>query len=170
MSRTRSALRIVSEPLTAEAFAPFGEVIAAGAGERLLINDGTTERFNDLAEIDVSAEGGRPIVNIFRAQPRALPLAVRMVERHPLGSQTFVPLGPAPFLVLVAPPGDQVKPADLRAFLTVPGQGVNYRRGTWHHPLIALDAVSEFLVIDRRGPGENCDEVRFDEAEILLIP
>jgi ureidoglycolate lyase len=163
-----AARTIRPEPLTPEAFAPFGEVIAAGAGERLLINDGTTERFNDLAEIDVSTQGGRPILNIFRAQPRTLPLSIRMVERHPLGSQTFVPLGPAPFLVLVAPPGDTVTPADLRAFRTTPGQGVNYRRGTWHHPLIALIEVSDFLVIDRAGTGENCDEVRFDEADILL--
>jgi ureidoglycolate lyase len=168
MSGTMTTLTIRPEPLTPEAFAPFGEVIAAGAGERLMINEGTTERFNDLAEIDVTAEGGRPIVNIFRAQPRALPLPIHMVERHPLGSQTFVPLGPAPFLVLVAPPGKTVTPADLRAFRTAPGQGVNYRRGTWHHPLIALDQVSEFLVIDRGGPGENCDEVRFEDVEILL--
>jgi ureidoglycolate lyase len=168
MSETKSMLTIKAEPLTAAAFAPFGELIAAGAGERLLINDGTTERFNDLAEIDVGAGGGRPIVNIFRAQPRDLPLPVRLVERHPLGSQTFVPLGPAPFLVLVAPPGERVTPADLRAFKTAPGQGVNYHRGVWHHPLIALDAVSEFLVIDRGGPGENCDELRFEDVEILL--
>jgi len=79
-----------------------------------------------------------------------------------------MPLGPAPFLVLVAPPGDTVKPADLRAFKTAPGQGVNYRRGVWHHPLIALNEVSDFLVIDRGGAGENCDEVHFGEAEILL--
>jgi len=163
-----TAVTIRPVPLTPDAFAPFGEVIAAGWGERLLINDGTTERFNNLAEIDVSAEGGRPIVNIFRAQPRVLPLPVRMVERHPLGSQTFVPLGPAPFLVLVAPPGDTVTPADLRAFKTAPGQGVNYRRGIWHHPLIALNEVSDFLVIDRAGPGGNCDEVRFEGIEVIL--
>jgi ureidoglycolate lyase len=168
MSRTVSALTLKAEPLTAEAFAPFGEVIEAGAGQRLLINDGTTERFNDLAAIDVDTQGGRPIVNIFRAKPRALPMPVLLVERHPLGSQTFVPLGPAPFLVLVAPPGETVTPADLRAFKTAPHQGVNYRRGTWHHPLIAHETVSEFLVIDRGGPGENCDEVRFEDAEIIL--
>ena len=168
VNKTMRGLTIRPEPLTPEAFAPFGEVIEAGTGERLMINEGTTERFNDLAEIDVNAEGGQPIINIFRAQPRALPLPILMVERHPLGSQTFVPLGPAPFLVLVAPPGDTVTASDLRAFKTAPGQGVNYRRGTWHHPLIALDQVSEFLVIDRGGPGENCDELRFDGAEIFL--
>lgn len=168
MSKTVSTLTIRPEPLTAAAFAPFGEVIEASAGERLMINEGTTERFNDLAAIDVSAEGGQPILNIFRAQPRTLPMPVRMVERHPLGTQTFVPLGPAAFLVLVAPPGERVTPADLRAFRTAPGQGVNYRRGTWHHPLIALDQVSEFLVIDRGGAGANCDEIRFEDVEILL--
>jgi ureidoglycolate lyase len=164
-----SALTLKSAPLTAEAFAPFGEVIEAGAGQRLVINEGTTERFNDLAAIDVAAEGGRPIVNIFRAQPRQLPLAIRMVERHPLGSQTFMPLGAAPFLVLVAPPGDAVTPADLRAFRTAGRQGVNFRRGVWHHPLIALGEVSEFLVIDRGGAGENCDEIYFDEGEEINL-
>ena len=94
--------------------------------------------------------------------------AVRMVERHPLGSQAFVPLGPTPFLLLVAPPGDTVGPDDLRAFRTAPGQGVNYARGTWHHPLIAIETVSPFLVIDRIGDDENCDEIRFDKTEIIL--
>jgi len=163
-----SAHTIKAEPLTAEAFAPFGDVIAAGGGERMMINDGTSERFNDIARIDVSAEGGRPNLSFVRAQPRELPLAVRMVERHPLGSQAFMPLGSAPFLVLVAPAGDNVSATDLRAFRTAPGQGINYHRGVWHHPLIALEEVSEFLVIDRGGVGDNCDEIRFGDDEIVL--
>ncbi|MDH3236652.1 MAG: ureidoglycolate lyase [Alphaproteobacteria bacterium] len=163
-----TALTITAEPLTAEAFAPFGDVIAAGGGERMMINDGTSERFNDLARIDVSAEGGRPNLSFVRAQPRELPIAVRMVERHPLGSQAFMPLGPASFLVLVAPAGEQVVADDLRAFRTAPRQGINYHRGVWHHPLIALDDVSEFLVIDRGGAGENCDELFLDGDEIIL--
>ncbi|HUT50731.1 MAG TPA: ureidoglycolate lyase [Alphaproteobacteria bacterium] len=164
-----SARTIKSEPLTVEAFAPFGDVIAAGGGERMMINDGTSERFNDIARIDVGAEGGRPNLSFVHAQPRALPLTVRMVERHPLGSQAFMPLGPTPFLVLVAPAGDQVTAADLRAFRTAPGQGINYRRGVWHHPLIALERVSEFIVIDRGGEGENCDEIVFGDDEIVLV-
>jgi len=168
MSKNSITHTITPEPLTPAAFAPYGDVIAPGGGERMLINEGTSERFSDLARIDVSAEGGRPNLSYVRAQPRSLPLAVRMVERHPLGSQAFVPLGPTPFLVLVAAPGEAVTPADLLAFRTAPGQGINYRRGVWHHPLIALDEVSPFLVIDRGGPGENCDEMYFEGTEILL--
>jgi ureidoglycolate lyase len=163
-----SVLTIRPVPLTPEAFAPFGEVIAAGLGTHITINDGTSERYSDLAQIDVDAEGGRANVSYVRAQPRDLPLAVRMVERHPLGSQAFMPLSETPFLLLVAPPGETVRPGDLRAFKSAPGQGVNYRRGTWHHPLIAIETVSPFLVLDRIGNDENCDEVWFEDAEILL--
>lgn len=143
------------EALTAAAFAPFGDVIEAGsARDAYAINDGTTQRFHDLARIDVG-DDGRAIVSLFRAQPRVLPIVIGMLERHPLGSQAFVPLDPAlRYLVVVAD-----DPARPRAFLAAAGQGVNYRRGTWHHPLLALDRVSDFLVIDRAGPGANCDEV-----------
>ncbi len=155
------------EPLTAEAFAPFGEVIETQGAEHYPINEGTSERFHDLAEIDV--EGGRALLNLFRGQPRDLPLAIRMMERHPLGSQAFVPLGAHSWMIVVAPAGDPPGPADLRAFLAQPGQGVNYRRGVWHHPLIALEAVSDFLVIDRGGPGANCDEHSLAGMEEVLL-
>jgi ureidoglycolate lyase len=149
-------LRLRVEPLTRAAFAPFGEVIeAAAATDRYAINSGTTERFHDLARIDASREDGRPVLSIFRAQPRQLPFTVTMLERHPLGSQAFVPLSRLPYLVVVA--ADPA--AEPRAFLARDGQGVNYHAGTWHHPLLALEAVSDFLVIDRAGPGNNCDEV-----------
>jgi ureidoglycolate lyase len=91
-----------------------------------------------------------------------------MVERHPLSSQAFLPLAPTPFLVVVAPPGHTPDPGDLRAFVTRGQQGVNYARGTWHHPLIAFGRPGDFLVVDRGGDGENCDEVLFDTVEILL--
>lgn len=148
------------EALTREAFAPFGDVIeAASAAQTYAINAGTTTRFHDLARIDADRDGGRPVVSLFRAQPRELPFAITQLERHPLGSQAFVPLSQRPYLVVVAedPAGTP------RAFLARDGQGVNYRAGTWHHPLLALDEVSDFLVIDRAGPGNNCDEV-----ELLL--
>lgn len=144
------------EPLTREAFAPFGDVIeAASAARTYAINAGTTTRFHDLASIDTEREGGRPLLSLFRAQPRELPFAVTMLERHPLGSQAFVPVSKQPYLVVVAEAPDAVP----RAFLARDGQGVNYRAGTWHHPLLALGEVSDFLVIDRGGPGNNCDEV-----------
>ena len=115
------------------------------------------------------AIGNGPLVNIFQGQPWALPLKVRMLERHPLSSQAFVPLGRRPFLVVVAPPGDRPQPGQVRAFLAENGQGVNYRRGVWHHPLVALDEITDFLVIDRGGKGENCDEVNFPEGADALV-
>lgn len=144
------------EALTREAFAAFGDVIEpASAAQTYAINTGTTTRFHDLARIDTDRDGGRPVLSLFRAQPRELPFAITQLERHPLGSQAFVPLSQRPYLVVVAedPAGTP------RAFLASNGQGVNYRAGTWHHPLLALDEVSDFLVIDRAGPGNNCDEV-----------
>ena len=149
------------EPLTRAAFRPFGDVVEAAGAAQFEINEGAAIRFHDLARIDVAAEGGRPLVNIFRARPLPLPLTVAMVEKHPLGSQAFIPLAPAPFLVVVAPPGDAVRPAGLRAFLAAAGQGVNYAPGVWHHPVIALDRPTDFLVIDRGGPGANLAEFFF---------
>jgi ureidoglycolate lyase len=160
-------IALTVEPLTREGFAPFGDVIAAeGAQQAYAINSGTTQRFHDLAEIDTTRDGGRTIVSLFRAQPRELPFVVTMLERHPLGSQAFVPLSARPYLVVVATDPS----ATPRAFLARDGQGVNYRPGTWHHPLLALDAVSDFLVIDRAGPGNNCDEVELAETYKLNHP
>lgn len=161
--------KITPAPLTAEAFAPFGEVIdlvAARGAER--INEGHTLAFRDLARIDVGAEGGRPRLSLYRTTPKAPPLRLTVMERHPLSSQTFFPLSDRPWLVVVAPPGDFDRHA-LRAFLAGPQQGVNYRPGTWHHYSLALHAVSDFLVIERAGPGENCDEVRLDPPLVITL-
>ncbi len=157
------------ETLTSGEFAPFGDVIQIEGATHYPINEGTTERFHDLARVDVNAKDGRPLINIFRGQPRDLPMPIRIMERHPLGSQAFIPLSARPYLVVVAPPGDPPVPDDLRAFIAAPGQGVNYRRGVWHHPLIALDAESDFVVIDRGGSGENCDEHRFGDDQMVTL-
>ena len=165
MSATLRAL--VPQALTAEAFAEFGDVVEVG-GSPDLINDGTTQQFADLAGIDTGIEGGRSCVSIYRATPYPLPLAIRMLERHPLGSQLFMPLSGERFLVVVAPAAAVPDRAAVRAFVTNGRQGVNYRRGTWHHPLIAQGGAGEFLVIDRAGPGPNCDEFQFGDARIEL--
>ncbi len=162
--------RLKPRLLTREAFAPFGDVIETEGSRHYTINDGTTERFHDLARVDVAAEAGRPLINIFRAQPLEMPLRIEMMERHPLSSQAFVPLSAAPFLVLVAPPGETVGPEDLVAFITNGKQGVNYHRGVWHHPVLALQPDSDFLVVDRGGEGANYDEVTFEDAVIWLAP
>jgi ureidoglycolate lyase len=156
------------EPLTAEAFAPFGEVIEASErAARIPINHGYTTRFNDLARIDVGDGGGHAIVSLFRARPLDPPL-LKIFERHPLGSQSFTPLQGRPFLVAVAPAGD-FDPAAIRIFRAGPRQGVNYAKGVWHHFLLPLVSESDFLVIDRAGPGDNLDEVELAPADQILV-
>jgi ureidoglycolate lyase len=156
--------------LSARAFAPFGDVLACEGARHYPINEGTTERYHDLARIDPGPQG-RVIVSIFRGQPRPFPLPITIMERHPLGSQTFMPLQRRPYLVVVAEPGPQASiPGTLHAFLAQGEQGVNYAPGVWHHPLIAVDDVSDFLVIDRAGAGDNCDEVRLEPVYVLEYP
>jgi ureidoglycolate lyase len=147
------------EKLTRAAFADFGDVISVEGADCFLINNGTTERYHDLANIDVAESHGKPLVNIFRGQPRRFPFQVTTMERHPLGSQAFIPLSRNPYLIVVSPRGD-FRPEVLRAFLAPSGQGVNYGKGIWHHALIALYEVSDFIVIDRGGAGGNCDEMQ----------
>jgi ureidoglycolate lyase len=159
---------LTPEPLTAEAFAPFGEVIeASDRAERIAINYGYTTRFNDLARIDVAEGGGHAIVSLFRARPLDPPL-LKIFERHPLGSQSFTPLSGRPFLVAVAPAGAFDPPA-IRVFRARPHQGVNYAKGVWHHFLLPLEGESDFLVIDRAGPGENLDEIELAPADRIAV-
>lgn len=159
---------IVIEPLTREAFAPFGQVISAEGADFYLINSGKTERYNDLARVELGGENPRPLISIFRGQPYPLPLELAMVERHPLGSQAFFPLSERPFLVIVAPDEGGV-PGRPRAFLTAPGQGVNIGMNTWHGVLTALGEVSDFLVVDRGGEGRNLEE-HFFATPYLVVP
>ena len=160
--------RLRIEPLTRKAFAPFGDVIEPASAQRVIaINDGTAQRHHDLARIDCDRDGGRAVVSIVRAQPRALPFAITMLERHPLGSQAFVPLDPALRYLIVVAADPHVTP---RAFLAQHGQGVNYARGVWHHPLIALDREGDFLVLDRGGAGANCDEAVLAGPYELALP
>ena len=157
-------------PLTQDAFSPYGDVIeACDQARHFTINDGNTERYHDLADIDPGPDG-KAIVSIFRGQPRTLPFQVCMMERHPRGSQAFMPLSGIPYLVVVAPAGDAPTLDSLRVFLCQGTQGVNYRAGVWHHPLLALDRVSDFLVIDRSGPGENCDIVHLAPTGVIHAP
>lgn len=162
-----TTLTLTPEALTREAFAPFGELIeASDAVRHFTINAGNTERYHDLARIEAGPEG-RVIVSIFRGQPRTLPFRVEMMERHPLASQAFIPMSGLPYLVVVAPAGEPPTVRDLRVFLAGGGQGVNYGPGVWHHPLLALDAVCDFLVVDRSGSAPNCDEVRLESIGVI---
>ena len=151
-------LNLKAQPLTPEAFAPFGDVIDSRHASSFPINGGRTQRYHDLASVEILGEGGRPLISIFVSQPVQVPLAVDCLERHPLGSQAFIPMHGERFLIVVAPPGEAIDPQDVRAFITDGHQGINYRAGTWHAVHSVLDCAGEFLVVDRGGAGHNCDE------------
>jgi ureidoglycolate lyase len=153
---------ITARPLTAADFAPFGQVIQTEGAHHYPINAGMTERFHDLARVELAGQAARPLISIFRGQPYSLPLTLTLMERHPLGSQAFYPLSGRPFLVTVAP-DDAGRPGTPQAFLTAPDQGVNIAINTWHGVLTPLEAVSDFLVFDRGGEGINVEEFTFAE-------
>jgi ureidoglycolate lyase len=160
------------EPLTREAFAPFGDVIETAGIEPVSINDGATLRYNDLADVDCTAQTGSAIVSLFRTTPPEFPFTLQAMENHPLGTHALMPLSGRPYLVVVAPRG-WFDPAAVRAFLARGDQGVNYARGTWHHFNLALGAPSDFLVIDRSGPAsekpaDNCTGVAVAEFGLTI--
>ncbi|WP_275791150.1 ureidoglycolate lyase [Pararhizobium gei] len=157
------------EPLTQSAFLPFGSVIEADPVSMRLINGGSTERFHALAHVEILGDGARTVINLFRGQPRSFPYLLTMMERHPLGSQSFSPLRDGPWLAVVAEDEDG-KPGAPRVFLADAGQGVNYGRNVWHHPLMAVGPVSDFLVVDRDGPGNNLEEFFYDEPYVIPDP
>lgn len=154
------SVEIRIEPLTAEAFAPFGDVLDCAGEPDKIINQGLCGRHHDRAVLDFESDG-RAGISLFNAQPRQLPLRLDMMERHPLGSQAFLPMSYHPFLVVVALDADG-KPDHPRAFLTEAGQGVNYHRNTWHGVLTPLHAPGLFAVVDRIGEGNNLEEFWFD--------
>ena len=152
---------IIAAPLTREAFAPFGQVLTTEGARHFSINTGMTERFDDLATVEIGGANGRPLISIFRGKPYELPLRLTLVERHPLGSQAFMPLHPRPFLVIVAPDENGV-PGTPLAFLTEPGVGINIGRNIWHGVLTTLEQEGDFLVVDRGGDGGNLQEHVFE--------
>lgn len=150
---------VTAEPLTAAAFAPFGDVLDTQGEPDKIINRGLCGRYHDRARLDFS--DGRAGVSLFKAEPRAFPFTLDLMERHPEGSQCFVPMSMDGFLVIVAlDEGGQ--PGTPRAFLTAPGQAINFHRGTWHGVLTPLAATGLFAVIDRIGPGANLEEHVFE--------
>ena len=164
-AKGRAAMKTLTpQPLTAKAFAPFGDVRAAN-GDFRLINAGLCRRHHDRATLDFGSDG-RAGISIFQAEPRALPYDFDLIERHPDGSQAFIPMTGDPFLVIVA----QSSKATPQVFLTDGAQGVNLHRGTWHGVLTPLHAPGLFAVVDRIGPTPNLEEYRYSEAWTVLAP
>jgi ureidoglycolate lyase len=162
-------MTIILQPelLTRERFAPYGDVIETSRESSDAMNEARFERFDDLCKIDLFNDG-RIAVSIARCRtPTSLPLRLDMVERHPLGSQAFVPLSRCKMVIVVAPPEESVDASELRAFVTNGRQGINYHRGTWHMPLIAFEAGQEYLIIDRGGEEPNCDMHTLDDPILV---
>ncbi len=157
--------KILVETLTRSGFRAFGDVIERDPGLCLEINDGEVLRHHDLAKVDVTAEDGRPVISIFQVvKPAASPFRLRLMERHPISSQAFIPLDHSDFLVVVAPPDTRPEIANMRGFVARGGQGINLHPGVWHHPLIALDA-GDFLVVDRSARGKAFGQ---DYEEVIV--
>ncbi len=154
------------QPLTAAAFAPFGDVLDCAGAPDKLINAGLCGRYHDRARMDFGP-AGRAGLSFFEAQPRSLPHTLDLLERHPEGSQAFIPMTPAPFLVTVAPDADG-QPGAPQAFLTTPYQGINLHRGTWHGVLTPLSAPGIFAVVDRIGETPNLEEVLLDPPYLVV--
>ncbi len=160
---------LVAKPLTREAFAPFGDVIDFDGPVRYPINAGMTQRIHDLARVEVTGPNARVLISLFRGQPYAFPLRLSLVERHPLGSQAFMPLSPRPFLVAVCADEDG-RPGRPEVFVTSPGQGVNYHRNVWHAVLTPIGEAQDFLVVDRGGDGVNLEEHVFEVPWEIRLP
>jgi ureidoglycolate lyase len=157
---------ILLQPLSRDSFRPFGDVIQVEGSSSFPINHGMCERYHDLAKVETTGENPRVLISLLRGKPYQLPLKFDMVERHPLGSQAFIPLSTNPFLVVVAYDGP-MGASDPIAFMTKPGQGVNIHRNIWHGILTPLDAVSDFVVVDRGGDGINLEEYFYREPFII---
>ncbi len=167
--------------LTAQAFAPFGDVIEVTGQARagvsghmpIIINDGNTERYDSLGHVQLDNVTDTAVFNIFRAQPRAISttkaMRIEIMERHPLGSQSFHPLSGEDYLVLVGDAEETLLPQHLHLFLASGTQGINYHKNTWHHPILGLNKVCDFLVVDRKGSGNNCEEFYFDKRTHIEI-
>jgi ureidoglycolate lyase len=144
------------EKLTKEAFSLFGEVVEIDDAQHYPINQGFAERFNNLANIDVNTDGGEVNVSIFTAIPRPKPISIKLMERHPLGTQLFYPLQNESWLVLVC--ADPTVESSYKLFQATGTQGVNYARNAWHHPLLVHNN-SRFIIVDRKGAENNLEEV-----------
>ena len=160
-------INIKPKKITKENFAKFGDVISTENVQSLDINNGYAKRFNNLANISTSKNEGKTIVSIFSALKRTFPMKIDMMEKHPLGSQAFVPMKETTFLSFVAPPGESPDISKIQSFIIPPKTGINYKPGIWHFPLISTEDTN-FLVIDRKGSGENLIIHKFEKENIIL--
>ena len=160
-------INIKPKKITKENFAKFGDIISTENVQSLDINNGYAKRFDNLANINTSKNEGKTIVSIFSALKRTFPMKIDMMEKHPLGSQAFIPMKETTFLSFVAPPGEFPDTSKIQSFVIPPKTGINYKPGIWHFPLITTEDTN-FLVIDRKGIDENLIIHKFEKENIIL--
>jgi ureidoglycolate lyase len=160
-------INITPKKITKENFAKFGELITTDDIKPISINDGYAKRFDGIANLDTSKDNGEATISIFSALKRTFPMNIDMMEQHPLGSQAFIPMKETTFLSFVAPDGDKPDLDKVEAFIIPPGLGVNYKTGTWHFPLISTEDMN-FLVVDRKGSGDNLKIQKLEENQVIL--
>ena len=158
---------IKPKPINKENFKKFGDMITTTDIKPIEINEGYAKRFDGIANLNTSKDNGETTISIFSALKRSFPMKIDMMEKHPLGSQAFIPMKQTTFLVLVAPEGSKPDLDKIEAFIVPPEIGVNYNPGTWHFPLIATENMN-FLVVDRKGSGDNLVIENIEKEEIIL--
>ena len=161
------AITIAPKKITKENFAKFGELITTENIEPISINDGYAKRFDGIANLDTLKDNGETTISIFSAKKRSFPLNIDMMEQHPLGSQAFIPMKETTFLSFVAPNADRPDLNKIEAFIIPPGLGINYKTGIWHFPLISTEDMN-FLVIDRKGSGDNLKIQKLEDSQVVL--
>ena len=160
--------KIVSpKPINKSNFSAFGEIITTENIKPIKINNGYAERFDGIANLDTKHQNGETTISIFSALKRNFPMRIDMMEKHPMGSQAFIPMKETTFLVFVAPKGDRPLIEKIESFIVAPGIGINYKAGVWHFPLISTEDT-DFIVIDRKGSGDNLIIHNFDNVKVLL--
>ena len=160
-------ITITPKKITKENFTKFGELITTDNIKPISINDGYAKRFEGIANLDTSKDNGKTTISIFSALKRTFPMNIDMMEQHPLGSQAFIPMKETTFLSFVAPNGEKPDLDKIEAFIIPPGRGVNYKTGTWHFTLIATEDMN-FLVVDRKGSGDNLKVQKFEKNQVIL--
>ena len=162
-------MKIIIKPkkITSKNFKKFGEVISTKKIKPININNGYAKRFDNLCKINTSLKKGNTIMSIFSTRKRKFPMNIKMMEKHPLGSQAFIPMKETTFLTFVAPPGDSPEISKIQSFIIPPKTGINYKPGIWHFPLISTEDTN-FLVIDRKGSGKNLIIHKFEKEKIVL--
>ena len=160
-------IEITPKLITKENFIKFGDMIATKDLIPIEINNGYAKRYDDIANLNTSKENGKTTISIFSALKRTFPMKIDMMEKHPLGSQAFIPMKETTFLAFVAPKGEKPDLEKIEAFIIPPGIGINYNPGTWHFPLISTENMN-FLVVDRKGSGDNLVIENLDKENINL--